>query len=141
GRGTSITAWSKAWIEMRGRPEIRTELRADANSIASLTLKMHDPLGRGLVWPQRLQVVLGYPDHVEKLNVIVDGRETVVAQARGMKTPLYVIPNGAGLGYGLFLLDDRTRQYLLDHLETIRDPLTRGSAWVDLWENLLEGQL
>jgi len=140
-RGRSIAAWSKAWIEQRGRPEIRTELRTDASGIADLTLKMRDPLGRGLVWSQRLQVAIGYGDHEEKLGVSLDSRETVVTQARGMKTPLYVIPNGGGLGYGLFQLNDQTRRYLLEHLETIRDPLTRGSAWVDLWENLLEGQV
>ena len=58
-----------------------------------------------------------------------------------MKAPLYVIPNGAGLGYGLFLLDDATRRYLTEHIEKIPDALTRGSAWVDLWENLLEGRV
>jgi aminopeptidase N len=140
-RGTSIAAWSKAWIEQRGRPEIRTELKADANGVSSLSLKMSDPLGRNLVWPQRLEVALGYADHEAKLAVSLDGRETPAAKARAMKPPLYVIPNAAGLGYGLFLLDDGTRRYLLEHLETIHDPLTRGSAWVDLWENLLEGQL
>jgi aminopeptidase N len=141
GRGTSISAWSKAWIEMRGRPEIRTTLRSNANGISSLTLTERDPLGRGLVWPQRLQVLLGYPDHVEKLDVSIDARETSVAKARGMQVPLYVLPNGGGLAYGLFLLDDTTREYFLAHLENIRDPLTRGSAWVDLWENLLEGRV
>jgi len=140
-RGASIAAWSKAWIELRGRPEIRTELRGDSNGVSSLALKTRDALGRNLVWPQRLQVALGYADREEKLPVSIDGRETNVAQARGMQLPLYVIPNGGGLGYGLFLLDDATRRYLLEHLESIRDPLTRGSAWVDLWENLLEGQL
>lgn len=140
-RGTSIAAWSRAWIEMRGRPEVRTELRTDAGGVSTLTLKMRDPLGRGLVWPQRLQVAIGYADREEKLPVSLDAREATVTQARGMKPPLYVIPNGEGLGYGLFLQDDPTRRYLLEHLESIRDPLTRGSAWVDLWENLLEGQL
>src|SRR4029078_6748799 len=31
--------------------------------------------------------------------------------------------------------------YLLEHLQDIDDPLTRGSAWVTLWENLLEGRV
>jgi len=141
GRGTSIAAWSRAWIEMRGRPEIRTALRLDAASrIADLTLTESDPLKRGLVWPQRLQVALGYADHIEKLDVSLDGRAEVL-KARGMKQPLYLIPNGAGLGYGLFLLDDMTRRYLMEHIENIQDALTRGSAWVDLWENLLEGRV
>ncbi len=142
GRGTSIAAWSRAWIEMRGRPEIRTTLRLDAESrVSNLTLSESDPLKRGLVWPQRVQVALGYPDHIEKLDVSINGRETEVLKARGMKQPLYAIPNGAGLGYGLFLLDDATRRYLMEHIENIPDALARGSAWVDLWENLLEGRV
>jgi aminopeptidase N len=52
-----------------------------------------------------------------------------------------VLPNGDGIGYGLFILDDRSRTYLLDQIEDIPDPLTRGSAWVTLWDNLLEGRL
>jgi aminopeptidase N len=64
---------------------------------------------------------------------------TVNAAAR-MPQPSYVLPNGAGLGYGLFILDEESRRYLLQHLEDVPDPLTRGTAWVTLWENLLEGQ-
>jgi aminopeptidase N len=141
GRGISIAAWSKAWIEMRGRPEVRTTLRLDPQGqISNLMLSESDPLKRGLVWPQHVQVALGYADKIEKLDVAIDGRETEVVKAHGMKQPLYVIPNGAGLGYGLFLLDDTTRQYLTEHIEKIPDALTRGSAWVDVWENLLEGR-
>ena len=54
--------------------------------------------------------------------------------------PLFVLANGGGTGYGLFLLDDVSRQYLTDHIEDIPDVLVRGEAWVDLWENLLEGR-
>src|SRR5688500_19862981 len=47
----------------------------------------------------------------------------------GRERPLYVLPNGGGLGYGLFILDDASRDYLLGHIEEIPDALTRGSAW------------
>ena len=70
----------------------------------------------------------------------VTGATVTVSAAARMPRPLYVLPNGAGLGYGLFVLDEESRQYLLQHLEDIPDPLTRGTAWVTLWENLLEAQ-
>jgi aminopeptidase N len=41
----------------------------------------------------------------------------------------------------LFVLDPASRQYLLDHVEDIPDALTRGSAWVTLWENMLEAHV
>ena len=137
-----VATWSRAWVEERGRPEFTTALRTDSNGrIASLTLTMSDPLKRGLFWPQRFQVALGYPNDVRLLPVSVTGRATSVPAAVRADRPLYVLPAGRGIAYGLFVLDDDSREYLLGHIEDIPEPLTRGSAWVTLWENLLEGRV
>lgn len=136
-----ITAWSHAWVEERGRPVLSTTLQTGARGITSLTLTTSDPLGRNLVWPQRLSVVLGYADRMEALPITVAGRTTTLRQAIGKPAPLYVLPNCAGLGYGLFVLDATSRVYLISHVEDIPDPLTRGSAWVTLWDNMLEGHV
>jgi aminopeptidase N len=68
-------------------------------------------------------------------------KATTVVPAKGLPAPLYVLPTGGGLGYGLFVLDGASRDYLLAHIETIGDPLTRGSAWVTLFENMLHGDV
>ena len=137
-----LAAWSRAWVEERGRPEFTTTLRVDARGrVAGLTLRADDRLQRNLVWPQRLRVALGYATGVREAVVDVTGATATVADAAGMERPLYVLPSGGGLGYGLFVLDDASRTYLLDHLERITDPLTRGTAWVTLWENMLEGRV
>ena len=137
-----LAAWSRAWVEERGRPEIATTLSVDANGqIVDLALTLRDPLARGLIWPQRLKVALGYADAIPQLSVALSTSTTRVDEATGMSRPQYVLPAGAGLGYGLFLLDDRSLWYLLAHLEDIPDPLTRGSAWVTLWDNMLESRI
>ncbi|MBV9507363.1 MAG: hypothetical protein JO323_20405 [Acidobacteriia bacterium] len=137
-----VAAWSHAWVEERGRPEISTALRLSADGkVATLSISQRDPLGRSIVWPQELQLALGYPGRTELVPVQLEGANTSVAKAGQKQAPLYVLPNGAGLGYGLFILDPATRSYLLRHLESIPDALTRGSAWVDLWENLLEHRI
>jgi aminopeptidase N len=97
-----------------------------------------DPFNRRLVWPQRLRVAVGYRGMVKDLPVDVKGATATVPDARGLPKPDYVLLNGHGLGYGLFLLDDTSRDYLIGHIEDIPDALTRGSAWVTLWDNLLE---
>ena len=102
-------------------------------------LTQRDTLGRGLVWPQQLRITLGYAGTSRDLVVDVSGRRTVVGGAAGLERPLYVLPNGGGLGYGYFELDAASRRYLVEHVEDIGDPLTRGSAWVTLWDNMLEG--
>jgi aminopeptidase N len=114
-------------------------LRLDASGrIADLTLTQRDPIGRGIVWPQRLRITLGYTNGTKDLIVDVASRRTVVREGAGLEAPLYALPNGGGLGYGYFQLDDASRKYLLEHIEDVADPLTRGSAWVTLWDNMLE---
>jgi aminopeptidase N len=134
-----LVAWSRAWVEERGRPEFATTLSVQRGELQQLTLTATDPLRRGLVWPQQLRVVLGYPDGVvDERTLQLKGETTGFIQTHGLAAPLFVLPNGGGLGYGLFVLDEGSRKYLLSHLEDIRDPLNRGAAWVTLWDNVVE---
>jgi aminopeptidase N len=130
-----LAAWSRAWVEERGRPAITTRVR---NS--SITLSSRDAMGRGLVWPQQLTVAVGYDGEVTSVPVDMRGATAAVPVA-GRERPRFILPNGGGLGYGLFVLDAASRAYLVDHVETLPDPLLRGSAWVTLWDNLLEGAI
>ena len=137
-----LAAWSRAWVEERGRPTISTRLAVDTGGrVSGLTLRASDPLGRGLVWPQRLRVALGYPGSVREVAVDARAAVTPVSGAVGLDRPLYVLPTGSGLGYGLFVLDAASRDYLLAHVEEVPDVLTRGSAWLTLWDNVLERQI
>jgi aminopeptidase N len=138
----NLAAWSRAWVEERGRPEFTTTVRlTKRDTIQRLTVTMNDPLRRRLIWPQRMRVTLGYADHQKDLNVYANARETVVREANGLPKPLFILPNGGGLGYGLFLLDEPSATYLLANMARIGDALTRGAAWVTLWDNVLEGRV
>ena len=138
----NLAAWSRAWVEQRGRPEFTTTLRVTKkNTIQRLTVTMNDPLRRGLVWPQRMRITLGYPGAQKDFAVYANARETVVREAAGQPKPLFVLPNGAGLGYGLFLLDEDSARYLLANMPRLGDALTRGAAWVTLWDNVLESRV
>ena len=137
----NLAAWSRTWVEERGRPTFTTDLEVERGRVSRLIVTVTDPLRRGLVWPQQLRVALGYESEVREIPVYVAEASVVVADAEGMPEPLFVLPSGAGLGYGLFVLDAASRQYLLGHIEAIADPLTRGSAWVTLWDNVLESHV
>jgi aminopeptidase N len=104
--------------------------------LESIAITQRDPMKRGVIWPQRLRVTLGYEGSLKDLPVYVIGTETLVKDAKGLLAPRFVLPAGGGLGYGLFVLDDRSRDYLLQHIEHVPDALTRGAAWVTLWDNL-----
>ena len=61
-----LVQWSRAWVEERGRPTFIDDMRVNERSqLEGLDLMLDDPFDRGLVWPERLYVVLGYPERRE----------------------------------------------------------------------------
>jgi aminopeptidase N len=133
-----LKAWSRVWVEEPGRPQITTALTVKDGRIDTLAFRQSDSWNRKRVWPQQLRVTLGYADRIETLNVSLDNARTIVREARGKAVPLYVLPTGGGWAYGLVTLDSTSLAYLTTSLADIRDPLTRGAAWVTLWEAMLE---
>jgi aminopeptidase N len=113
--------------------------RDGTGRVRSLRLDVADRFGRNLVWLQHLQVTLGYPDGTRHVPVDIGASHISVNAIADRESPLFVLPNGGGIGYGLFLLDKESRAYLLANVERLSDALTRGSAWVTLWDNMLEG--
>jgi aminopeptidase N len=129
-----VQGWSRTWIDEPGRPTVRVNRGEQGVRIAQ-----EDPWGRGLVWEQpvivRVQAGRGWVDHP-----VVLGREAVeVPLSEGALPDAPVLPNGAGRGYGLFLLDDATRNTLLRDLPTLPGALPRAVAWIGLHEMMLEG--
>ncbi|MGE5814770.1 MAG: M1 family metallopeptidase, partial [Acidobacteriota bacterium] len=134
----SLRTWSEAWVSEEGRPAIRSQLRLSDGKIAEMRFSQADPYqARGLVWPQRLDVTLGYEDGERTIRVDLDGATADARAAHGLAAPLYVLPNGRGRGYGRFVLDKGSLEYLLGQIEAVSDGLTRGSAWVTLWDAML----
>jgi len=136
-----LEAWSTAWVQERGRPIISTELQVESGRVSRLALAQKDPIAaRGLVWNQRLQVEIGLPAGVRTIEARLSSPRVEIAEAQGLPEPEYVLPTGGGIGYGGFVLDSRTIDHLLTRLPEIEDPLSRGAAWVTLWDQMLEGR-
>ena len=97
---------------------------------------------RNLTWPQQLRVAIGTPAGREMLIVELNGAVVEVPQAVGKPAPRLRAAERRWLG-----LRRRSRStapridYLTTSLPEIDDPLTRGSAWVTLWDALLDGQV
>jgi aminopeptidase N len=137
-----LVAWSRAWVEEDGRPVITTELSVAGGRINRLAFAVRDQdVKRGLTWTQDIQVALGYADRIQLLPVRLAGSRTEVAAAAGLPAPLFVLPNGGGIAYGELHLDRQSLAWLSERLPDIGDPLTRGAAWVTLWDVMLDGEL
>jgi aminopeptidase N len=135
-----LAAWSRVWVDEPGRPTIATNLESANGKVSRLTLAQSDPRGRSLRWTQELQVALGYEHGARITTVKMDAPLVELPRVSDLPLPNYILANSEGTGYGLFTLDDRSRQFFLSHLGDVGDGLTRGVAWVTLWDDMLEGR-
>jgi aminopeptidase N len=135
-----LAAWSRAWVEERGRPAIRTELSLSGGKIRRLALTQRDPYpSRGLLWNQRITIAVGGRD-VKLIPVHLNAARVEVPEARGLPAE-FVLPNGGGIAYGEFHLDAASLAWLTANLPSIDDELTRGSAWVTLYDAMLDAEV
>ena len=138
-----LHAWSRAWIDGAGRPVVRAELKVgsglahldlhSANAASTTGAPDGSPRQK---WPQRLEVGLGYGKWVEHISMSLDGRADV-STIVGYPPPSWVLPNGRGIGYGEFRLEEGSLGWLLEKLPEVPDALTRASAWLTLWDAML----
>jgi aminopeptidase N len=129
-----LKAWSHAWVEEAGRPVIKTDVAPD-----HVTLTQSDPQqGRSLRWTQHMDVLMGTASTATPAPFDMKTERADLKFPPNISKPEWVLPNGGGLAYGNFILDDATRSFFRQHLPELKDPLTRGAAWVTLWEETLD---
>jgi len=128
-----LQAWSEVWVNTPGRPEFG--IGHDPTDASKRTLEQHDPQGRGRVWPQHFSVayLAGEDSH---------GSIPVASAAGAVPFDVSAVPDGAefvfnsdGKGYGVF----PTTFGVLRHWDRL-DDVEKGSALIDLYEDLLDGR-
>jgi aminopeptidase N len=138
----SLTNWAEMWIRRRGMPEVDVAWSCTKGKVASFPVSQQDVLGEGVVWPVAAEAMLGYADgSSQRLRLNFDTQKALVAEAVGRPCPAYVFANAGDKGYGLFLLDDRSRAYVMEHMGEMRDGFTRSLLWGSLWQSVQNAKL
>ncbi len=112
--------------------------------------------GNRPIWPEALQfyyiladgktriekVTLGKNDReIEEIwGYNFGGRESKQTKTN-LAAPKFVFPNYQDYGYGIFLLDDKSRDYVLKNIQNEKDPFLRSMMWGSLWDSVREGEL
>jgi aminopeptidase N len=123
---------------------VRTRWSVDrAGRINHLTLTQTDVLHEGGAWPIRVKLLLAHETSApETLDVTLSSPgETNVKDAIGKRRPSFVFANYEDYGYGRFLLDEKSREYVLNKLGTVRDDFLRALLWGSLWDSVREAEL
>jgi aminopeptidase N len=142
--GRKLDEWAAAWVKRRGLADVRARWSVDrAGRINHLTLTQTDVLKEGGAWPIRVKLLLAHEAaQPETLDVtLASVGETSVKEAIGKRRPSFVFANYQDYGYGRFLLDEKSREYVLGKLGTVRDDFLRALLWGSLWDSVREAEL
>ena len=136
--------WAAAWVRRRGLADVRVDWSVNRRGVINqLTLRQADILQEGGQWPMRLKLLLAHERGApETLTVTLNRKgETRVKEATGKRRPSFVFANYEDYGYGRFLLDDKSRAFVMNNLGAMRDDFLRALLWGSLWESVREAEL
>lgn len=131
-----LQEWNKVWVNDTGRPVVDYVLEQKDHKISKFSIQQKPEYGKGKIWPQLFEVSLHYPGVVKELTVNLNAAEVELKEAIGMDAPLFVQFNSSGQGYGVWPVDP----VMFKSLYAINKPLDRASAYVSLYENMLNGR-
>jgi aminopeptidase N len=135
--GQSLAQWADLWIRHRGMPQVEVAWSCDNGRIASFHVTQHDVLGQGYLWPIASEAMLSYADGTSHTVAIRLNNATAnITVAVGQPCPVYVFANAQDEGYGLFLLDDTSRTYVMQHISTMPNVFNRSLLWGSLWASV-----
>src|SRR5439155_3326897 len=144
--GRDLTAWGRAYFLRPGMPLIEQQLTIGPDGrIQRLALVQHPAqpgVSGGGPWPMKVEVRVQYAGKSPVLlPVELESDTTSIAAAVGLPAPRFVYANARDYGYGLFMLDDRSRDWLLANHVDVADPFLRAMLWGSLWDLVRDARL
>ncbi|MGY8909683.1 MAG: M1 family metallopeptidase, partial [Flavobacteriales bacterium] len=134
-----IKKWSEVWVNSSGRPIFTEELAYDEKgNISKFILHQKAEDGSGKIWTQSFKIQLidekGNTKEVEVTNM--SKTFDVSSFVKDFK-PVQALYNTNGFGYGVFPIDENK----IDTYKNSKDEVSRGSQFINLYENMLIGKV
>jgi aminopeptidase N len=139
-----LEAFGRAYMLRPGMPIVDQQLDIRDGRIERLVLRQRPAQvlsGTGF-WPMKVDVLLWYDGKAPMiLPVEFTADVAEVTIAKGLAAPQFVYANANDYGYGLFMLDDRSRDWLLANRVRVNDPFLRAMLWGSLWDLVRDARL
>ena len=133
-----IKKWSEVWVNSSGRPIFTEEVAYDEKgNVTKFILHQKAEDGSDKIWTQSFKIQLidekGNTKEVEVRNM---GKTFDVSSFVKDFKPVQVLYNTNGFGYGVFPIDENK----IDTYKNSKDEVSRGSQFINLYENMLIGK-
>jgi aminopeptidase N len=137
----NISAWSSAWVDGQGMPEIEFDVTPHDTSALAVNFLTTNISGQVPYPTQWLEMAIIIAKEPQRREMLMPGRE--VSAILGSPSPAspVILPNGFGWGYGNFVLREAERAYLLQQLHLQPHDNVRAAGHLLLWEDFLNANI
>jgi aminopeptidase N len=156
-----IRDWANGWIKNRGLPIVQASFVEqgkwppfDQGTTRKFRATQKNALSEKPLWTQTFDICYAGEGQHDTLSVEITDKQpeaswtTTAAAREGMAEPFpenwipkLVMPNCHDYGYGIFLLDGKSRDYVLKNIQNEKDPFLRSMMWGALWDSVREAEL
>ncbi len=160
----NLKVWANSWVTKRGmpiftmeviNPKPRINLTSDPIDI-KLIFSQTNALKENASWAEKLQFFYIYGNGKRRVETVNFGKDDKVIEElwgvnfrgqesneakRDLQPPKFIFTNYQDYGYGIFLLDEKSRDYVLQNISAENDDFLRTMMWGSLWDSVREGEL
>ncbi|WP_166386969.1 M1 family metallopeptidase [Polaribacter sp. 11A2H] len=135
----NIKKWSDVWVNSPGRPVFYEEVELnEKGNVTKFVIHQKAEDGSNKIWTQSFKIKLidkrGYEKIINLKNM---GKSFNITSATKDFKPGQVLYNINGFGYGVFPIYNKE----IDRYQNITDEVSRGSQYINLYENMLIGEV
>ncbi|HEX9929444.1 MAG TPA: M1 family aminopeptidase [Pyrinomonadaceae bacterium] len=128
--------WANGWIKQRGVPIIK---------LGEDSILQKDAVNENSKWIQKIKIYTFeknpnplYKDAVGIQSVLLNNTSQPI---KLWSKATFIFPNYEDYGYGIFLLDEKSRNYILANIQNEKDDFLRSMMWGALWDSVREAEL
>ena len=132
-----IKSWSDVWVNSHGRPVFTEEIELnEKGDVTKFVIHQKAEDGSQKIWVQSFKIQLKDERGYEKtINLKNMGNSFDISSAVKDFKPGQVLYNTNGFGYGVFPI----YKAKISSYKNISDEVSRGSQFINLYENMLNG--
>ncbi|NOT49180.1 MAG: hypothetical protein HOP17_15735, partial [Acidobacteria bacterium] len=147
-----LDIWAAIWVKTRGLTISRLkESKVDLGKSANLKGKVPKYsqafdskqvgiLDRNFSWPMNAKFLTELKNGERITQDYSVGGIFAIYKDKSVEQN-FIFPNYGDYGYGIFLLDEKSRDYVLKNIRREKDPFLRSMMWGALWDSVREGEL
>ncbi len=143
-----LQRWADEWVTQSGLPIYRSSITIIGPSYKETIISMTGSLEPKNIWKQQIKVLEKDPPRGQS-DFKIDLAQRLPFEPFKLDTTLshgrieheFFFLNYQDYGYGIFLLDPKSRDYVLKNIQNEKDDFLRSMMWGSLWDSVREGEL